>query len=195
MCIVRRLNKMCRWACAVLRCSHPCLHLVCGMYGKDTTISVPVQQAITGIRGESFVEISLLTLFIDKIGTMRLFATLAVASKYLALTGICVLAFSIRLFSIIKYESVIHEFDPYFNYRVTQFLTKEGFYEMWNWFDDRTWYPLGRVIGGTIYPVGICLFSCLQHCALRDLLSCKIIPMKAVCLTCMHDSFSYSMNM
>lgn len=25
------------------------------------------------------------------------------------------------------------------NYRVSVFLTKEGFYEMWNWFDDRTW--------------------------------------------------------
>lgn len=84
---------------------------------------------------------------------MRLFAKVGEASKYLALVGICVLAFSIRLFSVVKYESVIHEFDPYFNYRVTQFLTKEGFYEMWNWFDDRTWYPLGRVIGGTVYPV------------------------------------------
>lgn len=71
-----------------------------------------------------------------------------------ALAGICILAFSLRLFSVIKYESVIHEFDPYFNYRVTQFLTKEGFYNLWNWFDDRTWYPLGRVIGGTVYPVG-----------------------------------------
>nr|XP_010924651.1 dolichyl-diphosphooligosaccharide--protein glycosyltransferase subunit STT3A [Elaeis guineensis] len=63
-----------------------------------------------------------------------------------------VLAFSIRLFSVIKYESVIHEFDPYFNYRVTQYLTKNGIYDFWNWFDDRTWYPLGRVIGGTVYP-------------------------------------------
>ncbi|CAI9782546.1 unnamed protein product [Fraxinus pennsylvanica] len=63
-----------------------------------------------------------------------------------------VFAFSIRLFSVIKYESVIHEFDPYFNYRVTQFLTKNGIYDFWNWFDDRTWYPLGRVIGGTVYP-------------------------------------------
>ncbi|CAA2967479.1 dolichyl-diphosphooligosaccharide--glycosyltransferase subunit STT3A [Olea europaea subsp. europaea] len=63
-----------------------------------------------------------------------------------------VLAFSIRLFSVIKYESVIHEFDPYFNYRVTQFLTKNGIYDFWNWFDDRTWYPLGRVIGGTVFP-------------------------------------------
>ncbi|KAJ4749667.1 Dolichyl-diphosphooligosaccharide--protein glycosyltransferase subunit STT3A [Rhynchospora pubera] len=63
-----------------------------------------------------------------------------------------VVAFSIRLFSVIKYESVIHEFDPYFNYRVTQFLSKNGIYDFWNWFDDRTWYPLGRVIGGTVYP-------------------------------------------
>lgn len=63
-----------------------------------------------------------------------------------------VIAFSIRLFSVIKYESVIHEFDPYFNYRVTQYLVKSGVYDFWNWFDDRTWYPLGRVIGGTVYP-------------------------------------------
>jgi hypothetical protein len=110
--------------------------------------------------------------------------------KYFTLVAICVMSSSIRLFSVVKYESVIHEFDPYceermgfadlgqliftkscqhvvqhftadwlgvvqyaVNYRVTQFLSKEGFYSLWNWFDDRTWYPLGRVIGGTVYPV------------------------------------------
>lgn len=52
------------------------------------------------------------------------------------------------------------EFDPYFNYRVTQFLTKEGFYDTWNWFDTRTWYPLGRVVGGTMYPVCTALATC-----------------------------------
>ncbi|XP_021649308.2 dolichyl-diphosphooligosaccharide--protein glycosyltransferase subunit STT3A isoform X1 [Hevea brasiliensis] len=72
--------------------------------------------------------------------------------SFFILLLIGVLAFWIRLFSVIKYESVIHEFDPYFNYRVTQFLTKNGIYDFWNWFDDRTWYPLGRVIGGTVYP-------------------------------------------
>ncbi|KAK6944924.1 Oligosaccharyl transferase, STT3 subunit [Dillenia turbinata] len=72
--------------------------------------------------------------------------------SFFILLLIGILAFSIRLFSVIKYESVIHEFDPYFNYRVTQFLTKNGIYDFWNWFDDRTWYPLGRVIGGTVYP-------------------------------------------
>ena len=24
--------------------------------------------------------------------------------------------------------------------------------EFWNWFDHTAWYPLGRVVGGTIYP-------------------------------------------
>lgn len=51
-----------------------------------------------------------------------------------------------------RFESVIHEFDPYFNYRTTKFLADEGFYNFHNWFDDRAWYPLGRIIGGTIYP-------------------------------------------
>ena len=61
-------------------------------------------------------------------------------------------AFCIRLFSVLRYESMIHEFDPYFNYRTTAYLSEEGFYNFHNWFDDRAWYPLGRIIGGTIYP-------------------------------------------
>ncbi|THD18903.1 Glycosyltransferase family 66 protein [Fasciola hepatica] len=62
------------------------------------------------------------------------------------------MAFSIRLFAVIRYESIIHEFDPYFNYRTTRFMTENGFYEFHDWFDDMAWYPLGRIIGGTIYP-------------------------------------------
>lgn len=63
-----------------------------------------------------------------------------------------ILSFATRLFSVLRFESVIHEFDPYFNYRTTRFLAEEGFYNFHNWFDDRAWYPLGRIIGGTIYP-------------------------------------------
>ncbi len=65
---------------------------------------------------------------------------------------ICFLAFASRVFSVIRYESIIHEFDPWFNYRTTQFLAREGFYRFFNWFDSESWYPLGRVIGGTVYP-------------------------------------------
>lgn len=51
-----------------------------------------------------------------------------------------------------KYESVIHEYDPWFNYRATKFLVENGPYEFWNWYDSESWYPLGRVVGGTVYP-------------------------------------------
>ncbi|ELW72225.1 Dolichyl-diphosphooligosaccharide--protein glycosyltransferase subunit STT3A [Tupaia chinensis] len=72
--------------------------------------------------------------------------------KLLILSMAAVLSFSTRLFAVLRFESVIHEFDPYFNYRTTRFLAEEGFYKFHNWFDDRAWYPLGRIIGGTIYP-------------------------------------------
>ncbi|EPS67017.1 hypothetical protein M569_07758, partial [Genlisea aurea] len=79
-----------------------------------------------------------------------------------------VLAFIVRLFSVLRYESMIHEFDPYFNYRVTQFLINNGFYEFWNWFDSESWYPLGRIIGGTLYP-GLMVTAALIYWTLRFL--------------------------
>lgn len=72
--------------------------------------------------------------------------------KMLILSMAAILSFSCRLFSVLRFESVIHEFDPYFNYRTTRHLAEQGFYRFHNWFDDRAWYPLGRIIGGTIYP-------------------------------------------
>ncbi|KAL3664050.1 hypothetical protein V7S43_010936 [Phytophthora oleae] len=68
------------------------------------------------------------------------------------LTLICVLSFAIRLFPVVIWGSVIHEFDPQFNFRVTKFLAQHGAYELLDWFDDRAWYPLGRVVGTTVYP-------------------------------------------
>lgn len=31
-------------------------------------------------------------------------------------------------------------------------MVKHGFYNFLNWFDERAWYPLGRIVGGTVYP-------------------------------------------
>jgi len=61
-------------------------------------------------------------------------------------------AIASRLFSVIRFESIIHEFDPWFNFRATKYLVANGFTSFWDWFDDRTWHPLGRVTGGTLYP-------------------------------------------
>lgn len=73
-------------------------------------------------------------------------------TSYVVLALICVLSFAIRLFPVVIWGSVIHEFDPQFNFRVTKFLAQHGVYELVNWFDDRSWYPLGRSVGTTFYP-------------------------------------------
>ncbi|XP_015587613.1 dolichyl-diphosphooligosaccharide--protein glycosyltransferase subunit STT3A [Cephus cinctus] len=85
--------------------------------------------------------------------------------KLTILSLAAVLSFATRLFSVLRFESVIHEFDPYFNYRTTKFLAEEGFYKFHNWFDDRVWYPLGRIIGGTIYPGLMITSAALYHLA------------------------------
>ncbi|KKA30478.1 hypothetical protein TD95_000637 [Thielaviopsis punctulata] len=69
-------------------------------------------------------------------------------------------AISSRLFSVIL--------DPWFNFRATKYLVANGFYNFWDWFDDRTWHPLGRVTGGTLYP-GLMVTSGVIYHALRAL--------------------------
>lgn len=41
-------------------------------------------------------------------------------------------------------------------------MVKHGFYNFLNWFDERAWYPLGRIVGGTVYP-GLMLTSGSIH--------------------------------
>ncbi|KAI9702108.1 MAG: oligosaccharyl transferase stt3 subunit [Candelina mexicana] len=72
--------------------------------------------------------------------------------RVIILCTIAAAAVASRLFSVIRFESIIHEFDPWFNFRATKYLVQHGFYSFWDWFDDRTWHPLGRVTGGTLYP-------------------------------------------
>eukprot|EP00934_Nitzschia_sp_Nitz4_P004135 Nitzschia sp. Nitz4//scaffold7_size249615//51352//54449//NITZ4_001152-RA/size249615-augustus-gene-0.252-mRNA-1//-1//CDS//3329558367//4125//frame0 len=61
-------------------------------------------------------------------------------------------AYNIRLSAINEFGPVIHEFDPYFNYRATEYLYEHGAKKFFQWFDYMVWYPLGRPVGTTIYP-------------------------------------------
>lgn len=76
--------------------------------------------------------------------------------------------FASRLFAVIRFESIIHEFDPWFNYRSTAYMVQHGFYNFLNWFDERAWYPLGRIVGGTVYP-GLMITSGTIHWILHTL--------------------------
>jgi len=88
--------------------------------------------------------------------------------KVVILLLIGILGFASRLFSIVRFESVIHEFDPWFNYRTTRQLVEHGYYDFVNWFDELSWYPLGRVVGGTVYP-GIMVTAAAIHSFLNFL--------------------------
>ncbi|VDN05981.1 unnamed protein product [Thelazia callipaeda] len=79
-----------------------------------------------------------------------------------------VVGFASRLFAVIRFESIIHEFDPWFNYRSTQYMVEHGFYNFLNWFDERAWYPLGRIVGGTVFP-GLMVTSGAIHYVLSIL--------------------------
>ena len=61
-------------------------------------------------------------------------------------------AYTIRLHAITEYGLVIHEFDPWFNFRATEYLDENGWEMFKYWFDYKSWYPLGRPVGTTIYP-------------------------------------------
>ena len=58
----------------------------------------------------------------------------------------------IRLQAVRTYGKVIHEFDPWFNYRSTKYLVDNGWEKFSNWYDYESWYPLGRPVGHTVYP-------------------------------------------
>ena len=48
--------------------------------------------------------------------------------RFTILTVISAAAIDSRLFAVIRHESIIHEFDPWFNYRASKVLVNEGFY-------------------------------------------------------------------
>jgi dolichyl-diphosphooligosaccharide--protein glycosyltransferase len=69
-----------------------------------------------------------------------------------ALAVIAHAAFDIRMFALRIYGLVIHEFDPWFNFRATQYLADHGMAKFFKWYDYMSWSPLGRPVGTTIYP-------------------------------------------
>lgn len=51
-------------------------------------------------------------------------------------------AYNIRVLSINEFGPVIHDLDPYFNLRATEYLYENGAEKFFTWFDHMSWYPL-----------------------------------------------------
>jgi dolichyl-diphosphooligosaccharide--protein glycosyltransferase len=72
--------------------------------------------------------------------------------RYLLIIGILALSFSLSFtlrVSPLEYGFELTEFDPFFNYRATQFMVENGLPAYLEWHDDLTWHPYGRDVSAT----------------------------------------------
>ena len=72
--------------------------------------------------------------------------------RYLLILGVLVIAFSVSFMiraepAMLGFE--LNEFDPFFNYRATEFIVENGIPAYLEWHDDMTWYPFGRNVSAT----------------------------------------------
>jgi dolichyl-diphosphooligosaccharide--protein glycosyltransferase len=91
-------------------------------------------------------------------GTRPLFraGSIEFQTKHLLVIAVLALAFSSALimrFYPIKYGYYLNEFDPYFDFRATQFIVDNGLNAYWQWHDTMSWYPEGRDVPGTSQAV------------------------------------------
>ncbi|MEX2192422.1 MAG: STT3 domain-containing protein [Nitrosarchaeum sp.] len=71
---------------------------------------------------------------------------------HLLIVGILSLSFSISFLvrsQAADYGWELNEFDPFFNYRATQYIVDNGIDAYFDWNDDRSWYPGGRDVSQT----------------------------------------------
>jgi len=64
----------------------------------------------------------------------------------------CKISYNIRLTPVRIYGKIIHEFDPWFNFRAAEYMAANGLRRFFHWFDYRAWYPIGRPVGTTMFP-------------------------------------------
>ncbi|MCV0410625.1 STT3 domain-containing protein [Nitrosopumilus sp.] len=72
--------------------------------------------------------------------------------NHLLIIGILSLSFSISFLirsQPASYGWELNEFDPFFNYRATQYVVENGINSYFEWNDDLSWYPHGRDVSQT----------------------------------------------
>ena len=72
--------------------------------------------------------------------------------RYLLIIGILALSFSLSfMLRIQPMESgfELAEFDPFYNYRATEFIVENGLSAYLDWHDDLSWHPYGRDVSTT----------------------------------------------
>jgi dolichyl-diphosphooligosaccharide--protein glycosyltransferase len=68
---------------------------------------------------------------------------------YSALILILFIAFMVRMLPI-RWAFELSEFDPYFHYRLAEYMVNNGFFSWASWHDPMMWYPDGFNFGGVL---------------------------------------------
>ncbi|MCK4567470.1 MAG: glycosyltransferase family 39 protein, partial [Candidatus Thorarchaeota archaeon] len=63
-------------------------------------------------------------------------------------------ALLLRLEPLLDSQPIVRAFDPWFQIRVTDYVTENGYAAFFSWYDDSTWVPFGRDMTTTSY-VGV----------------------------------------
>lgn len=72
--------------------------------------------------------------------------------NHLLIIGILALSFTISVLlrsQAADFGFELNEFDPFFNYRATQYLVDNGISAYFEWNDSLSWYPIGRDVSAT----------------------------------------------
>ena len=72
--------------------------------------------------------------------------------QHLLVIGVLVLAVSIGMLvrsGPTAYGFELFEFDPFFNYRATEYILENGTDAYFNWIDEKSWHPFGRNVSET----------------------------------------------
>jgi len=72
--------------------------------------------------------------------------------QHLLVIGILILSVSISMTirsTPASYGLELFEFDPFFNYRATEYILENGTDAYFNWIDEKSWHPFGRNVSET----------------------------------------------
>jgi dolichyl-diphosphooligosaccharide--protein glycosyltransferase len=72
--------------------------------------------------------------------------------QHLLIIGILILSFTTSFLirsQPADYGFELNEFDPFFNFRATEFIVENGLSEYFDWHDSLSWYPEGRNVSAT----------------------------------------------
>ena len=86
---------------------------------------------------------------------------------FTALSAIVIVAIIVRLMPL-RWGVYLGEFDPYIQYRNTEYMVRNGFASWFTWRDNMVWYPWGRDYAESTYP-GLAITGAVLYMFVRSI--------------------------